>query len=112
VFDNTNILLPRDAIEEPHVPADVRAAVQRKGISVKAFDLVIVIDLDPGRFSGGVVSTDTDDVYVGNFGHWPGALSQARVDAGYANGVPSRGCASLGMDTRLVTNVWINEARI
>jgi len=77
VFDNTNVLFARDVIKEPRVPADVRAAIQREGISVKEFDLVIVIDLDPGYFSGEVASTDTGDVYVGNFGHWTGALSQA-----------------------------------
>jgi hypothetical protein len=77
VFDNTNVVLQRDAIGDPHDGTKVRAAVEREGIPPQEFDFVVVIDLDPEHFSGGLASGDRGDVYLGNAGHWTDALNQS-----------------------------------
>jgi hypothetical protein len=74
VFENTNIVVPRQAIGDPRKLADVRAAAALQGVSPNDYQLVIAIDPDPAHFAGGLSTPPNGDVYVGNFGHWTSML--------------------------------------
>jgi len=76
VFENTNIVVPREAIGDPRRPTDVRAAAASRGVSPAGYQLVIAIDPDPAHFAGGLSTPPNGDVYVGNFGHWTSVLAQ------------------------------------
>src|SRR5256885_3151952 len=47
VFENTNIVVPREAIGDPRRLTDVRAAAASRGVSPTGYQLVIAIDPDP-----------------------------------------------------------------
>ena len=68
VFDNTNILIDRDQIEDPHNPAAVRTAAERRGISTANYPIVMAIDINPREGAGGLSSYQS--VYVGNYSRW------------------------------------------
>jgi hypothetical protein len=68
VFDNTNILIDRDQIEDPHNPAAVRAAAERRGFSTANYPIVMAIDINPQEGAGGLSTYRS--VYVGNYSHW------------------------------------------
>ena len=76
VFENTNIVVPREAIGDPRRLTDVRAAAASRGVSPTGYQLVIAIDPDPAHFAGGLSTPPNGDVYVGNFGHWTSELAQ------------------------------------
>lgn len=75
VFENTNVVIDRAEIVDPRIPAEVRAAAKRKGLSPDDYRPVIVIDLDPDRAAGGLANPG-GDLYMGNFGRWTAPLSE------------------------------------
>ena len=76
VFDNTNILIDRVQIEDPHNQASVRAAAERRGFSPANYQIVMAIDMNPQEGAGGFSSEQS--VYVGNYSYWKTPLDAAQ----------------------------------
>jgi hypothetical protein len=70
VFDNTNITIDRAQVDNPHSPASVRAAAERRGFSTAKYQIVMAIDINPRETAGGLSILLERSVYVGNYSRW------------------------------------------
>ncbi|HKD06816.1 MAG TPA: hypothetical protein VKB79_13020 [Bryobacteraceae bacterium] len=81
-FDNTNIVLDPDQLRDPHIPASVRTAAERHGVSPANYQIVMVVDINPRESAGGLAIISERSVYVGNYSHWKtplGALEWKKI---------------------------------
>lgn len=69
-FDNTNIVIDPDELHDPHSPASVRAAAERRGVSSANYQIVMAIDINPRESAGGLSINSERSVYVGNYSQW------------------------------------------
>ncbi|MBS1854801.1 MAG: hypothetical protein JST11_05515 [Acidobacteria bacterium] len=69
-FDNTNIVIDPDQIDNPHSPASVRMAAEHHGLTSANYQIVMVIDINPRESAGGLSINSEKSVYVGNYSHW------------------------------------------
>jgi hypothetical protein len=67
VFSNTNIMIEPGEIDDPHRPASVRAVAERHGLSPADHQIVMMIDMNPGKSAGGLSIGAEKSVYLGNF---------------------------------------------
>ena len=68
-FDNTNIMIDPAQVHDPHSPASVRAAAERRGVSAN-YQIVMAIDINPRESAGGLSINSERSVYVGNYSRW------------------------------------------
>jgi hypothetical protein len=70
VFDNTNVVIDRAQLENPHDPASIRAAAERRGIPTADYQIVMANDINPEESAGGLSLLPERSVYVGNYSFW------------------------------------------
>lgn len=78
VFDNTNIVINSEEIDNPHNPASVRAAAQRHDVSAADYQIIMAIDINPKQPAGGLSVWTEKSVYVGNYGAWKTPLDSQK----------------------------------
>ena len=75
VFDNTNLIIEPAQIDDPHNPASVRAAANRRGVSTVDYPIIMAIDINPQSSAGGLSINSERSIYVGNYSSWKTPLS-------------------------------------
>lgn len=78
VFDNTNMVIDPNVIDNPHSPASACAAAQHRGVSAADYQIIMTIDINPQEVAGGLSLWTEKSVYVGNYGAWKTPLDSQK----------------------------------
>ncbi|HZR25589.1 MAG TPA: hypothetical protein VFA59_18475 [Vicinamibacterales bacterium] len=79
-FDSTNVILSPREIGDGHNKQAISRALDRKSIRVDDFDILVTINLNPAAGEGGTSNIIDRFIYVGNFMHAKGPLSERDWD--------------------------------
>jgi hypothetical protein len=76
VFETTTIVLEPWEVRDPRARQEVRMAVKGRGIGRDAYDVLMIIDLNPQNVAGGQAFVRDREIYVGNYGRWTAPIGE------------------------------------